>query len=205
MVSVIACYKKRLYAKTATKALLRISREKTIRNMAGLQKFAKSVGWGYLTLSTGLFSGFAPVASGTFGTMVGIPLYIGLMKLGAFLPAGWMQWVPYGVISLILFLLGIQGANRIEEASQEQDHGIIVIDEIVGYLITMAFLPFNWQWITAGFFVFRFFDILKPYPIRSLDENPNLKGFGVMIDDALAGVYGNLLLQAAKFLIERFA
>ncbi len=178
--------------------------------MAGLQKFAKKVGWGQLALTTGLFSGFAPIASGTFGTLVGIPLYLGLMKLGAFLPAGWMQWLPYGAIALVLFLFGIQGANRIEEASQEQDHGIIVIDEIVGYLITMAFLPFawqpfKWQWIIAGFFVFRFFDILKPYPIRSLDENPNLKGFGVMIDDALAGVYGNILLQAAKFLIERFA
>ena len=173
--------------------------------MTGLQKFAKKVGWGHLILSTGLFSGFAPVASGTFGTLVSIPLYVGLMKLGAFLPAGWMQRMPYAAISLVLFLLGCQGANRIEDASQEKDPGIIVIDEIVGYLITMAFLPLSWQWITAGFFVFRFFDVLKPYPIRSLDENPNLKGFGVMIDDALAGVYGNLLLQAAKLLIERFA
>ena len=173
--------------------------------MTGLQKFAKKVGWGHLILSTGLFSGFAPVASGTFGTLVGIPLYVGLMKLGAFLPAGWMQWMPYAAIALVLFLLGIQGANRIEEASQEKDPGIIVIDEIVGYLITMAFLPLRWQWIIAGFFVFRFFDVLKPYPIRSLDENPNLNGFGVMIDDALAGVYSNLVLQAAKFLIERFA
>ncbi len=178
--------------------------------MTGLRTFAKKVGWGQLALTTGLFSGFAPVASGTFGTLVGIPLYVGLMKLGALLPSGWARWIPYAAVSLVLFLLGIQGAKRIEDDSQEQDHGIIVIDEIVGYLITMAFLPFTWQpfkwqWIVAGFFVFRFFDILKPYPIRSLDQNPNLKGFGVMIDDALAGVYGNLVLQAALLLLKRFA
>lgn len=70
-----------------------------------------------------------------------------------------------------------------------------MIDEIVGYLVTMLFLPLHWFFIILGFFVFRIFDIVKPYPIRKIDNNPNLRGFGVMLDDVLAGIYANIVLQ----------
>ena len=153
---------------------------------------AEKIGWFHVVVATGCFSGYAPIASGTAGTAVAIPLYLLLVQAG---------WIPYILFSLLLFWIGVQGANRIEAATKRKDHGIIVVDEIVGYLITMLFLPQHWLFVVLGFFVFRFFDILKPYPIRRLDLNPNLGGFGVMIDDVLAGVYGNIVLQIVAMLI----
>jgi phosphatidylglycerophosphatase A len=161
--------------------------------MKSIQTLAEKIGWFYLIMTTGCFSGYAPIASGTAGTVVAIPLYLLLVKLG---------WIPYLVISVILFWIGVQGADRTEAVTQLKDNGIIVIDEIVGYLVTMLFLPQRWTMIILGFFVFRLFDIVKPYPIRKLDLNPNLKGFGVMIDDLLAGVYGNIVLQLVVILIQ---
>ena len=160
--------------------------------MKAIQTLAKQIGWFHLLVTTGCFSGYAPIASGTAGTVVAIPLYLLFARFG---------WLPYLTASLLLFFIGLQGANRIEETTQQKDNGIIVIDEIVGYLVTMAFLPQTWLFVVLGFFVFRFFDILKPYPIRKLDKNPNLKGFGVMIDDVLAGVYGNIVLQVIAYII----
>ncbi len=154
--------------------------------MDTIQTLAKKIGWFRLITATGCFSGYAPIASGTFGTLAAIPIYLLFVKSG---------WMLYLIGTLAIFLIGIQGANRIEQATQHKDNGIIVIDEIAGYLVTMAFLPRQWMVIIAGFFIFRFFDIFKPYPIRKLDQNPNLHGFGVMIDDVLAGVYGNIVLQ----------
>lgn len=160
--------------------------------MNALQTLAKKIGWFQLIVTTGLFSGFSPFAPGTAGTAAAIPIYLLLVKLG---------WMPYFAATALLFGLGTLGANRIEAATGKKDHGIIVIDEIIGYLLTMAFLPQTWLFVILGFFVFRFFDILKPYPIRKIDLNPNLKGFGVMADDALAGIYGNIVLQiAAQFI-----
>ena len=161
--------------------------------MNAIQTLAKKIGWFQLVVTTGLLSGYSPIASGTAGTVVAIPLYLLLVKAG---------WIPYFVATALLFWLGMQGANRIEQATGKKDHGIIVIDEIIGYLITMAFLPQTWLFVILGFFVFRFFDILKPYPIRKIDLNQNLKGFGVMADDALAGVYGNILLLLVAKLIQ---
>ena len=156
--------------------------------MNAIRTLAKHIGWFQLLVTTGLFSGYSPIASGTAGTLVAIPLYLLLVNIG---------WIPYLAATALLFGLGTLGANRVEEATGQKDHGIIVIDEIIGYLITMAFLPQRWLFVILGFFVFRFFDIVKPYPIRKIDLNPNLKGFGVMADDALAGVYGNIVLQVA--------
>ncbi|MBD3305849.1 phosphatidylglycerophosphatase A [candidate division KSB3 bacterium] len=154
--------------------------------IATAHTLAEKIGWGYLVITTGGLAGYAPVAPGTMGTVVAVPVYWLLMKLG---------WAPYLIVSLTLFWLGIQGADRIELATAQKDSGIIVIDEIVGYLITMLFLPERGVLVVVGFFVFRLLDILKPYPIRRLDRAPNLKGFGVMMDDVLAGVYGNIILQ----------
>lgn len=156
-----------------------------------LPSLAEKVGWFYLVLATGGLSGFFPIAPGTAGTAVAIPLYV------LFVYAGWL---PYLIGMGVLFWLGVEGANRIEKATQQKDGRLIVIDEIVGYLVTMLFLPVRWELIIAGFFVFRFFDILKPYPIRKLDMNPNLKGFGVMIDDVLAGVYSCIVLWIAAMI-----
>ncbi len=156
------------------------------------QTLAQKIGWFHTILSTGALSGYAPVAPGTFGTLAAIPIYLMLLQTG---------WVGYLLGTSALFYLGVKGADRIEEATQQKDSGIVVIDEIVGYLITMLFLPHTWPLTILGFFVFRVFDIVKPYPIRTIDRNPNLKGLGVMADDALAGVYGNIVLQIVARLI----
>jgi phosphatidylglycerophosphatase A len=180
-----------------------------VESMKAIQDLADKIGWVCVILATGCFSGYAPIASGTAGTVVAIPLYLLFVRMG---------WILYAISSLTLFALGMYGATKIEDITQRKDNRIIVIDEIVGYLVTMFLVPYppltppgrgwgfivpgrGWVFIILGFFVFRFFDILKPYPIRKLDQNPNLKGFGVMIDDVLAGVYGNIVLQIFARLI----
>ncbi len=165
----------------------------------GIQDLAEKIGWLHVVLATGLFSGYSPVAPGTAGTVVAIPLYLLFVRTG---------WIPYVFVSLILFFFGIQSATKVEKVTQKQDPKIVVIDEIVGYLVTMFLLPqqgvfalFGFQlpkqWVlpVLGFFVFRVFDIVKPYPAWKLDENPNLQGFGIMIDDVFAGIYSNIVLQ----------
>ena len=80
------------------------------------------------------------------------------------------------------------------------DAPTIVWDEVVGYLITMAFAPPGWIWIAVGFALFRLFDIWKPYPIRRIDRTvPG--GYGTMLDDALAGIYGSVVLQLLAALV----
>jgi len=125
-----------------------------------------------------------------------MPLYFVYARVGG--------WVAYSLLTVALFVLGTQSANKIETAVGQKDPGIIVIDEVVGYLVTMAFLPQNWLFPIVGFFVFRAFDIWKPTPIRQLDANPHLKGFGIMIDDVLAGVYSNLVLQVFAFFLRNY-
>ncbi len=151
-----------------------------------LRELGQKIGWGNLFLTTGGFSGFAPVASGTVGTVAAIPVYLLLLQTGG---------IGYVIGAALLLWLGIRGANRIEEVTQRQDHGIIVIDEIVGFLVTLWLVPPHWLSVLLGFLAFRVFDIVKPYPARQIDRNPNLKGVGVMLDDVVAGIYGNLVLQ----------
>lgn len=140
-------------------------------------------------LAFGFGSGLAPRAPGTFGTLVGIPLYLLLQDLA--LP------VYLGLV-LAGFLAGIGICGRTSRDLGVHDHGGIVWDEIIGYLLTMTLAPAGWTWVLIGFLLFRFFDILKPWPIRWLDRRvPG--GFGIMLDDLLAGVYAGLLM----LLIER--
>ena len=80
------------------------------------------------------------------------------------------------------------------------DHGGIVWDEIAGYLVTMFLAPSGWQWIVAGFVLFRIFDIIKPPPIGWIDKKVQ-GGFGIMIDDVVAGIFALVILQLANFFI----
>jgi phosphatidylglycerophosphatase A len=169
-----------------------------------LPDLTKKIGWFYTIIATGGLSGYAPVASGTVGTAVAIPLYWLLRYAGNALRPGWLTWLLYVLVSIVLFGVGTLGADKIEAATQQKDSGIIVIDEIVGYLVTMFLMPQRWSLVIIGFFVFRFFDILKPYPIRKLDKNPTLKGFGVMIDDVLAGVYGAIVMHIVVIVMKRY-
>lgn len=138
----------------------------------------------------GFGSGAAPVAPGTFGTLMGMALYL-------LLPA--MHWPWYLLFLLAATLVGIWICDKTARDIGVHDHGGIVWDEFVGYWITMFMAPAGWMWIVAGFALFRFFDIVKPWPIRWLDQHVK-GGFGVMIDDVLAGVMALICLQAAAYI-----
>ena len=130
-------------------------------------------------LSLGFGSGLAPVAPGTFGTLAGIPLWLLLQPL---------PLAEYLAATLVLALLGVWLCGYTARALGVHDHGGIVWDEILGLLITLIAVPLDWRWLLAGFLLFRLFDILKPWPIRWLDRRVG-GGFGIMIDDVLAGVF----------------
>lgn len=138
----------------------------------------------------GLGSGAAPYAPGTFGTLAAIPLYLLLIHF--------LNWPLYAVVVVVMFLLGIWICNRTERDIGAHDHSGIVWDEFVGFLVTMFYAPAGWLWIVVGFLLFRLFDIWKPFPVRQLERRYR-NGFGIMVDDLVAGVYAALVLQAAVY------
>ena len=132
----------------------------------------------------GFGSGLAPKAPGTAGTLVGVLLDPLLRPFGL--------EVRIGVV-VLMFVAGVWLCGESARRLGVHDHGGIVWDEIVGYLALMLVLPAGWPWALAGFVVFRFFDILKPWPIRQLDHGVG-GGFGIMLDDIVASVWGALVL-----------
>lgn len=96
-------------------------------------------------------------------------------------------------IIIFIFLLGVWISDRAEAVWKKKDPGAVIIDEIVGYLITMGLLPFNLIKATVGFLLFRVFDILKPFPIRRIERIGG--GWGIMLDDLVAGFYAALILR----------
>ncbi|MCA1616098.1 MAG: phosphatidylglycerophosphatase A [Acidobacteria bacterium] len=151
--------------------------------------------------------GYLPVAPGTWGSLVGVGLYLAASAAsGAILgAAGERAWhlLPLAALhtTVVLLLLigltitGIWAASRTEAVLARKDPGVVVIDEVVGQLITFAFVsplagPYT---IITGFVLFRLFDIWKPYPIRRLEALES--GLGIMADDVLAGFYAATLLS----------
>lgn len=137
----------------------------------------------------GFGSGLAPKAPGTFGTLAAIPFFLLLQNL---------SWPIYLSWLLVTFALGVMWCDRSSKALGVHDHGGIVWDEFVGFWITMFMAPSGWVWILIGFVLFRFFDVLKPWPINLLDKKVH-GGFGIMIDDVLAGIYALIVLQLIAF------
>ena len=101
--------------------------------------------------------------------------------------------LSYVALSLVIIILGIWAADVYGRELGEHDHQSIVWDEVAGYIVTMTFAPAGWEWILIGFVLFRLFDIWKPWPINLLDEHVK-GGFGVMIDDVVAGIYAAAVL-----------
>ena len=137
-------------------------------------------------LAFGFGSGLSPLAPGTFGTLVAIPLWIAASSLPV--PA-------YATLTLSLFALGVYACSKTQKHLNVADHPGIVIDEIVGFFIALAFSPYSPTSVLEGFLLFRFFDILKPWPIRWADQHVH-GGLGVMLDDAIAGVFSAICLWA---------
>jgi len=139
----------------------------------------------FLFLATGLGVGYSPVAPGTLGTLIAIPVYYFLSNILS----------PIYEITLVgFFFLAVWISENAERFCGKKDDQKIVIDEIIGFLITMLWVPRTLLFVIIGFFLFRFFDILKPFPIRRLEKGFK-GGFGVVLDDVVAGVYGNIILH----------
>ncbi len=136
-------------------------------------------------LAFGFGSGLSPKAPGTMGTVVAIPLYL--------LIAQW-SLLQYSLFVVLAAVLGVWICGVASRQLQVHDHPGIVWDEFVGFWITMWAVPLDWVWIVAGFILFRVFDIAKPWPVNVLDRKVG-GGFGIMIDDVLAGVMACLTLH----------
>lgn len=136
-------------------------------------------------LATAAYTGYFPVAPGTVGSAVGLVVY------------GLVWWtrsvsVEVGLIAG-LFAVGVWAGTIAERYFGGIDPGPIVLDEVVGMLITLAFIPVGWSGAVAGFFLFRVFDVIKPFPAARLEKLHG--GLGVMADDAMAAVYANVSLR----------
>lgn len=158
-----------------------------------------------LALATGLFTGYAPIAPGTFGSALAMVFYYGAARFGWFSPFDPASFLPLCLISVVISYVGIWAASRGEGFFGCKDPGQVVIDEVAGQLITYLCLPLlpklaliKWGfegWTIIGFFLFRTLDIVKPYPVRKLEA---LKGgLGIMADDILAGIQGAVLMLLA--------
>jgi phosphatidylglycerophosphatase A len=136
-------------------------------------------------LATGFYLGKIRPAPGTWGTFLGIPIAYALTFGSHF---------SYMLGSILLLAFAVAIAEMYEVITGHHDTSEIVIDEVVGYVIAMTWLPATWQFFAAAFVVFRFFDILKPYPINIMDQKIR-GGLGTILDDVAAGLVSNLVLQ----------
>jgi phosphatidylglycerophosphatase A len=142
-----------------------------------------------LALATVGGAGFFPLASGTFASLLTLPLYYVLRE---------QMWLYLGV-TLACLAVGIWAGGRAEKYLGEKDPHAVVIDEVVGQLLAAAFLPHHIFYPVAAFFLFRLFDVWKPFPAYVSQQLPG--GWGIMTDDVIAGIYANVLLQIARLFL----
>jgi phosphatidylglycerophosphatase A len=138
-----------------------------------------------LVVATVFGLGYAPVAPGTFGSAAGLLVW-------------WLLPVSTAIqaaVIVAIFVAGSWGGNVAERHFGRSDPGQVVIDEVMGMLITLFLNPVGWLGALAGFLLFRIFDVIKPYPANRLEQLHG--GIGVMADDAMAAIYANLVLRAA--------
>jgi phosphatidylglycerophosphatase A len=127
--------------------------------------------------------------------LVGFPLFLLIIQLGLALPA-------YAGLIAVLFILGVWACENVSRSLGIDDFGGIVWDEIVAFLAILYFTPYSVGWFVAAFFIFRIFDVWKPFPIRYFDSHIK-NGFGVMFDDALAAVYSVGVIQGLVWMMNR--
>lgn len=142
-------------------------------------------------ISSFFFLGNSPIAPGTAGTLGAIPLY--------YLMVTYLGDIQYMVCLLLLTVLAIKVSTNAEKIYKREDPGEVVIDEVVGFLVTMAFIAPTILNVALGFFLFRALDILKPFPCRRLEKLHG--GYGIVLDDVAAGVWANILLVAISIIL----
>ena len=131
------------------------------------------------------YVGFFPIAPGTAGSLAALALFAFVRWIG--LPA-------FELVTIVAVLaIGIWSADGAERALGRKDPGPVVIDEVLGMLITLALLPVSLTGVLVGFLLFRLFDVVKPYPAGRMEHLPG--GYGIMLDDAMAGLYAHLVLR----------
>jgi len=144
-----------------------------------------------LWLASGLGLGLAPIAPGTFGTLLGVGIYYLIGSISV--------WI-YLLVLASIFVLAVWLSNQAEQILLTRDPQLVTIDEVVGYLITMLSFPVQGKWIFLGFLLFRIFDIAKIYPASYFDRMGK-RGLAVVMDDVVAGIYANLSLQVIRLII----
>lgn len=141
----------------------------------------------------GLGSGLIRPAPGTWGSLAGLLIGIGLLQI--------FTINSFLILTALSFVLGCYLCQKTADDMGVHDHGSIVWDEFVGVWIVLLAIPeLSWFWAIVAFVIFRFFDILKPYPIRYFDEKLE-SGFGIMIDDVLAAIYGIVVILFLRLFI----
>ncbi len=144
-----------------------------------------------LLIATTFGVGYAPIAPGTFGSAAGLVLWAVLPSSPA------IQLVAI----LIVFAIGVWSATVAERHFGRTDPGQVVIDEVLGMLVTLFLNPVGWPGAFAGFLLFRIADIIKPWPANRFERLPG--GLGVMADDGMAAVYANLALRVGLVVVSR--
>jgi phosphatidylglycerophosphatase A len=142
-------------------------------------------------LATGAHVGRIPFAPGTFGSLVGLPIVYLLSKT---------NWAVASILTAILILFSVRVAHLAERQLKAKDPGCIVIDEIVGMCMTMLAIPLTLTTGIAGFFLFRTFDVIKPPPVRQMESWLH-GGWGVVMDDVVAGIMANIVLRIGVVLM----
>jgi phosphatidylglycerophosphatase A len=149
--------------------------------MRGLAVFIASFG----------YVGFFPIAPGTAGSLAALALF------------AFIRWIGVSAIELsaivAVFAIGVWAAHGTESAMGRKDPGVVVIDEVLGMLITLALLPLSLLGIALGFLLFRVLDVIKPYPAAQVEHLHG--GLGIMADDAVAGLYAHLALRGCVWLV----
>ena len=140
-------------------------------------------------LALGLGSGMPRFMPGTWGTLAGLLIFIGLDAV-----CGPIGWITHLTFVLVTTVLGVYLCDKTARDLGVHDHGGIVWDEFVGIWLTLMFVPMTWFWLLAAFLLFRVFDILKPPPIRWIDQKVT-GGWGIMLDDLIAAVFAWLSVQ----------
>ena len=140
-------------------------------------------------IATGFGSGYSPLIPGTAGSFIALMIFI----LAPLDNASWL------IICLIVFFTGVWAAQIVEK-EHGKDPGLVVIDEFVGQWISLLFLPRIFLVFIAAFIIFRILDILKPFPAN--DSQKLAHGWGIMIDDVIAGIYTNLIIQLLLFFLK---
>ena len=147
-----------------------------------------------LFLATGFYVGNIPPAPGTLGSLIGLAL--------CFLLAG-IQLPPAIILTVLFIGFAVWIAHAAEKTLKKKDPGCIVIDEVAGMVVTLIGLPFNLTTAVIGFIIFRILDILKPFPIRTLEKRL-AGGIGIVADDVVAGIFANIILRVLLYISDKY-